>query len=164
MVEVLAGDLLASSLQTLVNPVNCAGVMGKGLAFAFRQRFPDMYEDYMVRCREHAVRVGQPYIFRRTNAPWILNFPTKDHWRGKSQIAYIVDGLAYLKKHYREWGITSLGMPALGCGEGKLSWSQVGPILYQALLDFEIPIELYAPQGAAVAMLSKQFLRENQSE
>lgn len=163
MVEVLVGDLFDSSLQTLTNPVNCVGVMGKGLAFAYRQRFPEMYEDYIVRCREHSVHIGQPYLFRPANLAWILNFPTKDHWREKSQIAHIVEGLAYLKLHYREWGIISLAIPALGCGEGKLSWSLVGPLLYQALLDFHVPIELYAPQGTAVAMLSKQFLAKNQS-
>ena len=163
MVQVLVGDIFASSAQTLTNPINCVGVMGKGLALAFRQHFPDMYEDYVLRCRKHSVHIGQPYVFRRPVIPWILNFPTKDNWRAHSQMARIVEGLAYLRLHYRDWGITSLAMPALGCGEGKLSWSQVGPILYQQLLRFDIPIELYAPHDTAKAMLNKRFLTENQS-
>jgi len=129
MVQVLVGDIFASTVQTLTNPVNCAGVMGKGLALAFRRRFPEMYEDYIVRCREGSVRIGHPSLFRRPKRPWILHFPTKGNWRERSQLMYIVEGLGYLRMQYREWKRASLAIPALGCGEGKLVWSQVGPIL-----------------------------------
>jgi len=158
MVQVEVGDIVTSSAQSLVNPVHCVGVMGKGLALAFRRRFPDIYENYVVRCRENAVRIGQPSVLHRLEMPWILNFPTNGDWRVQSQITYIVEGLTYLKRHFREWEIASLAMPALGCGEGKLSWSQAGPVLYQELLDLDIPVEPYAPQGTANAALSKRFL------
>jgi len=80
MVKVLIGDLFASQAQTLVNTVNCIGVMGKGIALEFKKRFPDMFEDYEQRCRKGEVELGQPYLFKRLFLPWILNFPTKSHW------------------------------------------------------------------------------------
>ena len=80
-VRVVEGDLFTSQAQTLVNTVNTEGVMGKGIALEFRKRFPEMYQDYVQRCRRHEVRLGRPYLFKRPVEPWILNFPTKDHWR-----------------------------------------------------------------------------------
>ncbi|HEV8193660.1 MAG TPA: macro domain-containing protein [Ktedonobacterales bacterium] len=156
MVQVLVGDILASSAQTLTNPVNCAGVMGKGLALALRRGFPEMYEDDTIRCREGSVRSGHPSLFRRPKLPWILHFPTTGNWRARSPIICIVEGLGYLRMHYREWKIASLAIPALGCGEGKLSWSQLGPTLYQQLLALDIPLEPYAPQDTGEAERSEQ--------
>ena len=80
MVKVLIGDIFESGAQTLVNTVNCVGVMGKGLALEFKSRFPDMYKDYKSRCKNGLVKLGQPYIYKPIVGPWILNFPTKDHW------------------------------------------------------------------------------------
>ena len=141
------GDLFASGAQTLVNTVNCVGVMGKGIALDFKQRFPKMTQDYVLRCRRHEVRLGRPYLYKEMIGPWILNFPTKDHWREVSRLSAIVEGLEYLTKHYREWGVTSLAVPALGCGNGKLDWNVVGPTLYRYLDRLEIPVELFAPAG-----------------
>src|SRR5262245_52928371 len=115
MTQILVGDLFQSGAQTLVNTVNCVGVMGKGVALEFKRRFPDMYEDYVARCAARQVRLGEPYLFHRPAPPWILNFPTKDHWRAVSRLADIVAGLESLEEHYREWGITSLAVPPLGC-------------------------------------------------
>ena len=86
-VTVTIGDLFTSQAQTLVNTVNCVGVMGKGIALGFKQRIPDMYDDYEARCSRREVRLGEPYLYRRDKLPWILNFPTKDHWRGLSRIS-----------------------------------------------------------------------------
>jgi O-acetyl-ADP-ribose deacetylase (regulator of RNase III)/uncharacterized protein YwgA len=158
MVRVLTGDLFQSQAQTWVNTVNCVGVMGKGVALEFRKRFPDMYEDYVKRCRARQVRLGQPYLFRRLLLPWILNFPTKDDWRSVSRLDDIVAGLEYLEKHYREWGITSLAVPPLGCGQGQLDWGVVGPTLYRHLSRLDIPVELYAPYGTPVEELDSAFL------
>ena len=96
MVRILIGDLFASQMQTLVNTVNCVGVMGKGVALEFKKRFPDMYQDYVARCAAKQVRLGQPYLFRQLVPPWILNFPTKDDWRSVSRLSDIVAGLEYL--------------------------------------------------------------------
>lgn len=130
MIRVINGDLFNSQAQTLVNTVNCVGVMGKGVALEFKKRFPDMFQDYARRCKDKHVVLGRPYIFKRKLPPWILNFPTKDHWRSVSRLKDIVEGLHYLQQHYQEWGITSLAVPPLGCGQGQLDWRIVGPILY----------------------------------
>lgn len=157
MVTVLIGDLFESRAQTLVNPVNCVGIMGKGMALQFKQRFPEMFEDYARRCRDHRVRLGEPNLYRRLIEPWILNFPTKDHWRSVSRLADILQGLEHLQKHCREWGITSLAVPPLGCGEGRLEWRVVGPKLYRRLSEMDVAVELYAPLGISREELKTVF-------
>lgn len=158
MVTVLIGDLFESAAQTLVNTVNGVGVMGKGIALGFKKRFPDMYHDYVERCKRSEVHIGRPYLYRRLYEPWILNFPTKDHWRSVSKLSDIEHGLAYLYDHYQEWEITSLAVPPLGCGHGQLDWRVVGPTLYRHLSRFEIPIKLYAPFQTPEEELDPRFL------
>lgn len=161
MITILIGDLFQSKAQTLVNTVNCVGVMGKGVALEFKKRFPDMYEDYVRRCQAKQVKLGQPYLYKRLVPPWILNFPTKDDWRSVSRLADIVRGLQYLEQHYREWEITSLAVPPLGCGQGQLEWRVVGPTLYRHLKRLNIPIELYAPYGTPHEELQPVFLEKD---
>ena len=158
MVNVLIGDIFKSEAQTLVNTVNCVGVMGKGLALEFKKRFPDMFEDYAGRCERGEVKLGVPYLYRRAVPPWILNFPTKDHWRSVSRLADIIRGLEHLARHHQEWGITSLAVPPLGCGHGQLEWRVVGPTLYRYLKRLEIPVDLYAPFGTPHKELEPTFL------
>ena len=158
MVKVLMGDILKSKAQTLVNTVNCVGIMGKGIALKFKEQFPDMFNDYVARCNRNAVRLGKPYLYKRLTPPWILNFPTKGHWRSVSRIEDIVKGLKYLLQHYKEWGITSLAVPPLGCGQGQLEWKIVGPTLYRYLSQLDIPVELYAPHGTPHEELQPEFL------
>jgi O-acetyl-ADP-ribose deacetylase (regulator of RNase III)/uncharacterized protein YwgA len=161
MIKVLIGDLFESQAQTLVNTVNCVGVMGKGVALGFKQRFPDMYQDYVARCRVGQVKLEQPYLYRRLIPPWVLNFPTKDHWRSVARLQDIVQGLRYLQDHYSEWGITSIAVPPLGCGEGQLEWRVVGPTLYRHLRELDIPVELYAPYGTPPTQLDGAFLAQS---
>ncbi|MBI3609804.1 MAG: macro domain-containing protein [Nitrospirae bacterium] len=158
MVKVLIGDLFQSEAQTLVNTVNCIGVMGKGIALQFKERFPDMYEDYVRRCKAGEVKLGQPYLYRSLMPPWVLNFPTKDHWRSVARLQDIVRGLEYLERYYVEWGIASLAVPPLGCGEGQLEWRVVGSTLYRHLKRFTIPVELYAPFGTPHEELQPAYL------
>jgi uncharacterized protein YwgA/O-acetyl-ADP-ribose deacetylase (regulator of RNase III) len=157
---VLVNDMFKSRAQTLVNTVNTVGVMGKGIALESRKRFPDMYEDYLRRCQRREVHLGEPYLFRRTTTPWIVNFPTKDHWRSVSRLDDIVRGLEYLERHYRTWGLTSLAVPPLGCGEGQLEWRVVGGTLYRYLSRLEIPVELYAPYGTPKEQLDPMYLQQ----
>ncbi|MBN9391981.1 MAG: macro domain-containing protein [Chloroflexi bacterium] len=145
MVTTVSGDLLESKAQTLVNAVNCQGVMGKGIALQFKKRFPAMFADYAAQCDRSEVKLGEPYIFKSASGPWILNFPTKNHWRDRSYLKDIVKGLEYLLAYYREMGISSMAVPALGCGAGGLEWEEVGPVLYEYLGKMAIPVELYAP-------------------
>jgi O-acetyl-ADP-ribose deacetylase (regulator of RNase III)/uncharacterized protein YwgA len=161
MVKVLIGDLFQSKAQTLVNTVNCVGIMGKGVALEFKKRFPEMYEDYVYRCQRKQVKLGQPYLYKTLVPPWILNFPTKDHWRSVSRLEDIVRGLKYLEQHYQEWGITSLAVPPLGCGQGQLEWRIVGPTLYRYLKRLQVPVELYAPYGTPHEELQPMFLEKD---
>ncbi|NLV23133.1 MAG: Appr-1-p processing protein [Syntrophomonadaceae bacterium] len=144
-VEVIKGDLFESEAQTLVNTVNCVGVMGKGLALEFKRRYPGMYQDYVKRCKKQQVKLGEPYLFRGLELPHILNFPTKGHWRSVSRLEDIIHGLEHLEKHYRIWGITSLAIPSLGCQQGQLDWRAVLPMIYRHLIRLDIPVELYVP-------------------
>lgn len=118
---VKVGDILDSTAQTLVNTVNTVGVMGKGIALQFKKRFPEMYEDYVRRCRSGDVQLGRPYVFKPLVGQWVLNFPTKGDWRSVSRLSDIIAGLDYLEQHDREWGIRSLAVPRLAAGTDNLS-------------------------------------------
>ena len=143
------GDLFESGCSTLVNAVNCHGAMGAGIALEFKRRYPAMFVDYRHRCRRGEVRLGRPYLWRPEDGvgPSVLNFPTKDHWRDPSHLEAIADGLIWLRSHYRQWGIASLAIPALGCGYGGLRWEEVRPVLEGALAELAIPVRAYGPSG-----------------
>ena len=125
--DIRTGDLLKSAAQTLVNTVNTVGVMGKGMASDFKKRFPDMFDDYVKRCDAGEVRLGEPYLFRRLIPPWIVNFPTKEHWRAASRLDAIVDGLEFLARHLDEWGVESLAVPRSVVDMGSWSGTSLVP-------------------------------------
>jgi O-acetyl-ADP-ribose deacetylase (regulator of RNase III) len=152
------GNLFDSGAQTLVNTVNTVGVMGKGIAFEFKRRFPDMFADYQRRCATRQVRLGEPYLWRGHLEPWIINFPTKEHWRSPSRLADIEQGLAYLANHIAEWEVTSLAVPPLGAGSGGLDWPTVGPTIYRHLDRLAVPVLLYAPFDAPDEQATPEFL------
>ena len=158
MFKVLIGDLFASRAQTLVNTVNCVGVMGKGVALEFKKRWPAMFDEYQRRCERRQVRLGEPYLHRDALGASIVNFPTKDHWRSSSRIIDIERGLDYLVAHLGEWGVTSLALPPLGCGNGGLEWAEVGPLIYRKLHGLPIDVEVYAPYGTPSQQLTESFL------
>lgn len=147
--HVVSGDLFASGAQTLVNAVNCHGVMGAGIARAFRDRWPFMYADYQRLCASGGLRLGEPVLWRpmhRESGPQVVLFPTKDHWRDSSDITAVRDGLAYLVDHLAAWRVESLALPALGCGLGGLAWSEVQPVMTAALGQVTVPVEIYRPR------------------
>jgi O-acetyl-ADP-ribose deacetylase (regulator of RNase III) len=144
MLRFIKGDLFKSEAQTLVNTVNCVGFMGKGVALEFKTRYPNMFKDYKDRCSRGQVRPGILMIYKETT-PWVLNFPTKRHWKGKSIIDDIEAGLSALVNNYKEWGIKSLAMPALGCGYGGLDWAHVKPLIERYLSDVSMDVEVYEP-------------------
>jgi O-acetyl-ADP-ribose deacetylase (regulator of RNase III) len=158
MFKALIGDLFVSHAQTLVNTVNCVGIMGKGVAQEFKKRFPAMFEDYAARCEHRQVRLGEPYPYRDRSGILIINFPTKDHWRSPSRLADIERGLDYFVQHHAEWGVKSVAFPPLGCGNGGLSWEGVGPLIYGKLRHLNIDIEVYAPYGTPKRELESDFL------
>ena len=158
MFRALIGDMFTSDARTLVNTVNCVGVMGKGVALKFKERFPKMFADYAERCAQGLVKLGEPYLYRDLSQVDIVNFPTKNHWRAVSRLVDIESGLDYLVDHLGEWNVKKLAMPPLGCGNGGLSWEEVGPLIYRKLHDKPIDVELYAPYGTPPNQLSEEFL------
>jgi O-acetyl-ADP-ribose deacetylase (regulator of RNase III) len=145
MVKEVIGNLFESKAEALVNPVNCVGVMGKGLALEFKRRFPDMFEDYAERCARKQVRLGEPYPYRDRSGILVVNFPTKDHWRSLSHLADIEQGLDYFVQHHAERGFKSVAFPQLGCGNGSLSWGEVGPVMLRQVGELNVSVEVYVP-------------------
>lgn len=158
------GNLFESKCSTIVNTVNCVGVMGKGIALEFKKRYPEMYTDYVLKCNRKVLKPGVPYIYQNADGTNILNFPTKEHWRSPSRLSYIIDGLDWFVENYKKYNIKSIAFPPLGCGNGGLSWNTVGPIMYQKLHEFPIEIEIYAPFGTSPKEISLNFLSNFTSE
>ncbi len=156
--------MFSSRAQTLVNTVNCVGVMGKGVALEFKSRYPEMFKDYLQRCESHTVKPGVPYLYADLFGLKIVNFPTKDHWRSPSRLSDVIHGLDSFVEQYQQWGITSVAFPPLGCGNGGLSWRQVGPLMFKRLFKLDMDIEIYAPYGTPPHELTQAFLLESDNE
>lgn len=120
-------DLFLSGAQALVNPVNCQGHMGKGLALQFKNRYPYTNTCYKTHCRERKLRPGQVFVVREPSGLYIVCFATKDHWYPPSRMEWVEEGLVDLAAYVRHYRIGSIAVPALGCGEGKLPWRRVLP-------------------------------------
>lgn len=157
------GDMFFSHMQTFTISVNTVGVMGKGLASRTKYQFPDVYVYYQDLCRQKKLLMGRPALYKReedlmkvlaedVTSPitenghrWFLLFPTKNHWKTNSPIDGIEQGLQHLLKHYKEWGITSIALPSLGCGLGGLNWKDVGPLMCKYLNQMDIKSCIYLP-------------------
>lgn len=159
--KIRIGDIFESNAKTLVNTVNCVGVMGKGIALEFKKKYPNMYSEYVELCDKGAVKPGIPYYYHDLFGNSVLNFPTKDHWRSPSKLSYIISGLDWFRCNYESIGITSIAFPPLGCGNGGLSWTQVGPLMYSKLADLPIDIEIYAPYGTPPDQITSAYLQSN---
>lgn len=133
-------SLMTSSAQTVVNTVNTVGVMGKGLAAAFKARYPEMYVEYRKRCADNLIAPGTTWLWKGDDQ-WVLNFATKKHWRNPSRIEYIRNGLLDFRNSYEVLGIREIAFPRLGCGNGGLDWADVRPLMVEALHD--LPITVY---------------------
>jgi O-acetyl-ADP-ribose deacetylase (regulator of RNase III)/uncharacterized protein YwgA len=151
-VRLMRGDLLkAANVDAIVNTVNCVGVMGKGIALQFRNKWPKNFELYRAACKRGDVQVGRMFVFDSgglVKPNYIINFPTKKHWKGKSSLEYIRSGLKNLAQEIVRLGIKSIALPPLGCGNGGLSWSEVRPLIeqtFQSLPDVETL--LFEPAG-----------------
>ena len=142
-------ELFQSPAQALVNTVNTAGAMGKGIAAVFKELYPEMYEEYRALCRQGKFEVGMLYIYRTPNKT-IVNFPTKKHWRQRSRPEYIEAGLAKFVSRYADYGISSVAFPQLGCGHGELDWgTTVQPLMERYLRPLPIPVHVHLyPQAA----------------
>jgi O-acetyl-ADP-ribose deacetylase (regulator of RNase III) len=128
MIVFKKGDILNENTEVIVNPVNCVGVMGKGLALQFKKKYPDNYISYREAFDDGNILPGKVHLFKtnkKINPKYIINFPTKIHWKDKSEIIYIVAGLNDLVRVCREKKISSIAIPPLGCGLGGLNWERI---------------------------------------
>ena len=135
-----------SNAMALVNTINCMGVMGVGVAKKFKQKYPEMFMDYVKKCTAKEVTIGKLYLYPISSDRLIINFPTKYHWRYRSRIKYIEAGLKDFINHYKDWKITSIAFPQLGCGNGGLKWSEVKPLMEKYLGNLDIDVEIYVDQ------------------
>lgn len=140
------GDIFDSPAQVIVNTVNCKGAMGRGLALAFKERYPAMFQVYQKECKTGKLRIGRPTLYQNSS-PWILNFPTKYHWRLPSKLEYIEKGLEFLVANYQKAGIKSIAFPKLGTQNGKLSWDDVGPLMVRYLCQLDAEVYIYIADG-----------------
>jgi O-acetyl-ADP-ribose deacetylase (regulator of RNase III) len=136
MIVYKTGNIFESKAQVITNTVNCVGVMGKGLALAFKDKFPEMFQDYKSKCDSKMVKPGKPYLWENDKVQ-ILNFPTKRHWKDNSLLSDIEDGLRYLATHYVSMGISTIALPPLGCGLGGLNWADVKQLIEKHLGQLE---------------------------
>ncbi|GII55454.1 hypothetical protein Pth03_38430 [Planotetraspora thailandica] len=146
MITDATGDLLRDDAQALVNAVNTAGVMGKGIALQVKRAFPDVFAAYADACAKGRVQVGRVFPVRLGDGDrWVLNFPTKRHWRRPSRLEDVEAGLDDLARLLVDLGIRSVAIPALGCGHGGLCWSQVRPLIVAKVGHLDTDVRLYGP-------------------
>jgi O-acetyl-ADP-ribose deacetylase (regulator of RNase III) len=152
MIETSTGNLLEAPAEALVNTVNTVGVMGKGIALQFKKAFPENFAAYEKACKAGDVKLGSMFVVpvrELTGTKYIINFPTKAHWRADSKIESIESGLKALIEEVKSRGITSIAIPPLGCGNGGLQWSKVRPLIERAFADLpEVRVLLFEPTAA----------------
>lgn len=155
MITETTGNLLTTPVEALVNTVNTEGVMGKGIALQFKKAFPAMFREYAVAAKRGEIRLGHMTVWptQALDGPkYVINFPTKAHWRAKSRLADVESGLEDLIRVVRELGIRSIAVPPLGCGNGGLNWADVEPLIRNAFESVpDVDVRLFAPSGAPAA-------------
>lgn len=163
MIENIRGDILKADAEALVNTVNCVGVMGRGIAAQFKKQFEENFKAYKRACDAGMLRPGIMLVYdsgKFLNPRYVINFPTKDHWRAKSRMEDIKSGLEALVHEVRTRKIKSIAIPPLGCGLGGLNWANVRPLIESAFVNLpEVRVVLYEPAGAPAAehMAQKQI-------
>ncbi len=148
MIYYVEGDLFESPAQTLINTVNTVGAMGKGIALSFKRHFPAMFKEYQLQCESGDAKIGK-LLIHRTPHKWVLNFPTKEHWRQPSKLAYIRLGLQTFVESYEAARISSVAFPKLGCGNGELDWDDVKPLMEEYLKKLPIDVYIYVSKKSA---------------
>lgn len=160
MIQYAKGDILQAETEALVNTVNCVGVMGRGIALKFKAAFPDNFKAYAVACKRKEVQPGRMFVFETGTLTWpryIINFPTKRHWRGKSRIEDIEAGLSALVQEIQARNIQSIAIPPLGSGLGGLDWNDVRPRIERAMLSLpHVNVIVFEPSEEATDMRSNR--------
>lgn len=148
-IEYSDGDIFESGCQALVCPVNCVGVMGKGLALEFKKRFPAYFDEYETRCRYREMRPGQVWAYKtreKSIERVIFSLPTKTHWKLPSSLWYVRLGLEDLGWYIKDLCLESIAIPALGCGLGGLEWEEVKPLIEKYLGDLDCRVVVFPPK------------------
>lgn len=159
MIAFEKGNLLKANVEALVNTVNTVGVMGKGIALQFKETFPDNFKAYEAAVKRNEVKVGSMFVTelnRMDGLRYIINFPTKEHWRSPSKLSYIEEGLADLRRFIVEKSLQSIALPPLGCGNGGLDWATVKPMITKSLGDLPARIVVFEPDASITALLKKE--------
>ena len=151
MLEFTQGDMFEAPADIRVNTVNCVGVMGAGVALAFKQRYPEMFKDYQYACKDGQVRPGRMYVWKSLEGDWIINFPTKRDWRDPSRYEDIEAGLDDLRAYLDGVGPVTVALPALGCGHGGLDWDRVSAMIRDKLDGLDAHILVFAPSASRQA-------------
>lgn len=154
MITIGHGNLLHADVDALVNTVNTVGVMGKGIALQFKRAYPSMFSEYEAAAKRHEIRLGKMHVWEtvQMNPRYIINFPTKSHWRAGSNLRDVEAGLHDLILVVRELGIISIAVPPLGCGNGGLRWDDVEPLIRSAFAAVpDVHLVLYPPAGTPAA-------------
>ncbi len=155
MIEFKNGDILKEDVEALINTVNCVGIMGRGIALQFKNAFPENFKEYATACKNKEVQPGRMFVYktgRLDNPKFIINFPTKRHWRGKSRMEDIDSGLKALVETIRHHNIASIAVPPLGSGLGGLSWTEVRSRIETALHPLgNMRVIVFEPSGAPPA-------------
>ena len=154
-IECATGNIFDARTDAIVNPVNCVGVMGKGLALEFKKRFPISSKGYTEACARNIVKIGELFVLTPTRDPWwrengqyVIHFPTKKHWRDPSKLEYIEAGVKEFGRVFESLKIKSVAIPALGCGCGGLDWAVVKPVIVEGLRSVKgsIKVMLFEPE------------------
>lgn len=157
-INYIQGNLFASKTQTIVNTVNCVGVMGKGVALVFKMLYPDMFVKYQELCNQQLIRPGKLWLYKSPEPyQWVLSFPTKDHWKYPSKVEYIKDGLQKFVESYKDKGITSIAFPMLGTHNGGLDKQLVYNLMVDYLSRCDIDIEIFDYTPSAPDGIYKRF-------
>jgi len=165
MIKISNNDMFSEELSIRVNTVNCVGVMGKGIALEFKKRYPGMFSDYQNACKNKELNPGKLHIWSDIVDGTVVNFPTKDHWKGKSKYEYIDSGLDALYEYLQPLGKVSIGIPALGCGLGGLDWEIVEKKIFDKLNGLEADIYIFPPHhNSSYKNLSKMDTLEEVSK
>lgn len=160
MIEFRTGDILAADAEALVNTVNCVGIMGRGIALQFKNNFPENFKAYESACARDEVQPGKMFVFETrtlTNPKFIINFPTKRHWRGKSRMEDIDSGLRALAEEIHARDIHSIAIPPLGSGLGGLNWRDVRPRIVETLRGFnDLKVIVFEPNSTSITTKSRE--------
>lgn len=156
MIEIIKGNIFTSNAQTIVNTINCVGVMGVGIAFEFRLRYPEMYVKYVELCKVNQLKIGTLWLYKSSNK-WVLNFPTKIDWKHESRIEYLEKGLDKFVSTYKSKGIESIAFPLLGASNGGIPEEISLDIMNHYLSNCDIKIEIYKYDSSANDDLFDKF-------